>query len=368
MKIKKRSSNRKKIISDKRIDALFFVIEWLIFIGFCVLATIFVKDVWIQYHAKETFMAQSLVPIRKLPTIVLCLESPFSNWIYGDGFIKIQVGNYTDYKTLKEHKTIHFEETDESYDLEQVSTECFKLNGSIKTGPEQIQFIRFVRVKIESKEIPDAMKVFFTSEENSYGIYRNSWLDGDVFEKILYPGHIAYINLKPVEYVYLEQEGHCSSKTFIEQWLPHLLAANFSSGKCPSPKRCSPFSYFVSNDIPSCGWGNDNAKSRGCANKALYNSYKTFRKKVGHKRPCHVLEYLGRTTFEKKSYAEKYFVFKMEFSPPNMITYYQERLVFDFIGMLGSIGGTLGMFIGFSFSGVISVLLTFTKTKLKCFF
>ena len=76
MNIKKRSTIQKKVTSEKRIDALFFMIEWLIFIAFCILAALFVKDVWHQYHAKETFMAQSLLPIRRLPSIVLCLESP----------------------------------------------------------------------------------------------------------------------------------------------------------------------------------------------------------------------------------------------------------------------------------------------------
>ena len=35
----------------------------------------------------------------------------------------------------------------------------------------------------------------------------------------------------------------------------------------------------------------------------------------------------------------------------------KEYLIHDFIGMLGSIGGTLGIFIGFSFLGIISSML-----------
>ena len=34
----------------------------------------------------------------------------------------------------------------------------------------------------------------------------------------------------------------------------------------------------------------------------------------------------------------------------------QEYLVHDFVGMLGSIGGTLGLFLGFSFSGILSFI------------
>ena len=41
----------------------------------------------------------------------------------------------------------------------------------------------------------------------------------------------------------------------------------------------------------------------------------------------------------------------------NTIKVEEEYLIHDFVGMLGSIGGTLGLFIGFSFLGGISFLL-----------
>ena len=42
---------------------------------------------------------------------------------------------------------------------------------------------------------------------------------------------------------------------------------------------------------------------------------------------------------------------------------YEEYLIFDAIGMIGSVGGTLGMFIGFSMIGVISWIFRHLK---KC--
>ena len=39
----------------------------------------------------------------------------------------------------------------------------------------------------------------------------------------------------------------------------------------------------------------------------------------------------------------------------------EEYLVQDFVGMLGSIGGTLGLFVGFSFLGGISSILHYLK-------
>ena len=56
------------------------------------------------------------------------------------------------------------------------------------------------------------------------------------------------------------------------------------------------------------------------------------------------------------------------FAQPEMTIKYKERLVFDMTGMVGSVGGTLGMCIGFSFSGITSTLLGFMKTKVESYF
>ena len=41
----------------------------------------------------------------------------------------------------------------------------------------------------------------------------------------------------------------------------------------------------------------------------------------------------------------------------NSTTVYEEYLIYDAISMIGSVGGTLGMCIGFSFTGIISFLM-----------
>ena len=42
------------------------------------------------------------------------------------------------------------------------------------------------------------------------------------------------------------------------------------------------------------------------------------------------------------------------FANPGKVTVNTEYLLYDFISTLGNVGGTLGLFIGFSFSGLIS--------------
>ena len=55
----------------------------------------------------------------------------------------------------------------------------------------------------------------------------------------------------------------------------------------------------------------------------------------------------------KKNWAN----FAYEIDPPEEVTVFQEYVVYDAIGIIGSVGGTLGMFIGFSFTGFISSLI-----------
>ena len=53
------------------------------------------------------------------------------------------------------------------------------------------------------------------------------------------------------------------------------------------------------------------------------------------------------------------------FAQPEKIIEYKERLVFDVPGMVGSVGGTLGMCIGFSFSGITSIVFEFIRAKIN---
>ena len=66
----------------------------------------------------------------------------------------------------------------------------------------------------------------------------------------------------------------------------------------------------------------------------------------------------------KKNWAN----FAYEIDPPEEVTVFQEYVVYDTIGMIGSVGGTLGMFIGFSFTGFISSIINglskFVKSKI----
>ena len=77
---------------------------------------------------------------------------------------------------------------------------------------------------------------------------------------------------------------------------------------------------------------------------------------------CTVEEYEGRVDFEDMR-PEEISIFQLIFrySPPYKVLVTQEYLIYDSIGMIGSVGGTLGMFIGFSFYDVVARMANFFR-------
>ena len=53
------------------------------------------------------------------------------------------------------------------------------------------------------------------------------------------------------------------------------------------------------------------------------------------------------------------------FTPPYMEMVYDEYLLFDFLGLISSVGGTLGIFIGFSFIAIISSFLSYLLSMIN---
>ena len=68
--------------------------------------------------------------------------------------------------------------------------------------------------------------------------------------------------------------------------------------------------------------------------------------------------------FEQEPYACTHsYVLGFRYENPGKVSIHTEYLLYDFISTLGNVGGTLGLFVGFSFSGLISFLLNaFIKT------
>ena len=55
--------------------------------------------------------------------------------------------------------------------------------------------------------------------------------------------------------------------------------------------------------------------------------------------------------------------FRYRFAPPHTEKIFKEYLIYDIVNMVGSVGGNLGMWIGFSFTGIISHLMKMIRDR-----
>ena len=142
--------------------------EWSLFIVFSVLAALFVKDVWVQFQAKETFMGQSLEPMTKLPSLTICTRPSWSHsWSYSEGIIKINTFINRTWKTLKENEILYYDSYGSGIVLYQISDDCFwlRLIPGSKIDRRLSRPIRGTKVTFRPKALNFKMDLntFFTS-------------------------------------------------------------------------------------------------------------------------------------------------------------------------------------------------------------
>ena len=83
---------------------------------------------------------------------------------------------------------------------------------------------------------------------------------------------------------------------------------------------------------------------------------------------CTIQEYSGEIDYiESKTEAKvenNTFAASFRFAAPFTMFSYEEYLIYDFNGLVGSVGGTLGIFIGFNFYETIARMIDILKNTI----
>ena len=215
---------------------------------------------------------------------------------------------------LNAGKVYEVESGSETVQVEQIRVRCFKVNSTLKTSFKDGDF-RKIRIDLRKakKSMPKSVRMFITSEGNSYGIFNYEWWDGKFIEESVDMGKWIKLALEPKEYRYLEGRGRCSNTSNFEHWGAALINANFSS----CPRKCSSVK-FSSDVIPFCGVKSDDFEARNCAHKILVDHWNQFQIKEGYERPCRILDYVG-LKMNEGNMKNKYSIFlNYQFAPPLM--------------------------------------------------
>ena len=350
----------------------FTLLKWILFFGLFYCSLIFTWDVVVKYNSKETLFIQNEGKTALLPVITICFSETGINWKNQPDF-NITYWNNAD-------KSINF-------NLQPIYTLmwgiCYQINaGKYKSLQNQLYQIKIKTVK---KVFP-TMEFYFTSEKNSYGITYYDWREGESFKVDLNESNYKTVDFNVENRNYLKSVSLCNDQSFYECLESKIPLADFSNCSTNQnsklfDKICIPTSLpnKNGNNYPICTVA---IQDLGCADYenevqcAQYNCSATIVKNVIYNtsnyqnscpKSCETLQYSGNVVFEKKDYYLNEGEATLEFKFAN-INVYREYLIFDTIGMIGSVGGTLGLFIGFSFSNILTILIGYLQKFLMHLF
>ena len=95
-----------------------------------------------------------------------------------------------------------------------------------------------------------------------------------------------------------------------------------------------------------------------CLNQKQFKQYSVIAHEAG-------IDY--ENALESNLGAERILQFLIR-STSNKANIFEEVLIFDFLGVVGAIGGSLGLFVGFSFFGYVTPVLDIIFSKVVPFF
>ena len=232
-------------MENTTIEKISKALEWFTFLVMIIAAALFVQDSFQNYHSKATGIKVLSKKVEDYisPTVTLCfkpykkssilqefgLDWPilFQNMSYKIGrdfnltvwFNSMNIGGTSDEITIND--IILTGKVSELIELEEMITPtagiCYSLTPKNKIGKGEANLfqIKFAD-SLPIEDVPKKMKVIFTSKQNSYGVFTNSWKDGQVYsffidsEKKDY--NFAY--LKSSQHEKLEISSGCTKDDF----------------------------------------------------------------------------------------------------------------------------------------------------------
>ena len=215
------------------------------------------------------------------------------------------------------------------------------------------------------EEILPSVELFQSSEENSNGVIMDSWEDGKVFALYAEKNTDFYPIIRPEKYIYDKSKAKCRTESFYECYTSVIVSTKFEKyGNCS--RKCIPAAlpYLGSLNIPICKTKEDHDCNLNLLDKYLEEITIEMCPKA-----CSVLQYsetviMGdRHKMFRPNGSDYLRRFSYELGKLQNVIVHEEYLIYDFIGVIGSAGGTLGLFIGFSFINVIDSIVSFLKTR-----
>ena len=195
--------------------------------------------------------------------------------------------------------------------------------------------------------------IALSSTNNSYcGFgFSGTDFDGEITDVHAKAGEIKWMKIKPEKYIFIKDNEKCRDEPYNDIFVKRVEQLMIE--KCPAV--CRHADFWICNPklkdvLPIC----KDDKTKKCFDEI----FKLVKPGVTIK-PCTKLQY----HFKEASYYQTPFDqidFVVQFVPA-MVVVKEEYLIFDMIAMISSIGGTLGLCIGFSFREIAGLMLKYLE-------
>ena len=317
-------------------------------------------DVIGKFEAKGTNYLIYDEKITEFPTIVTYLWPPKPNLIYARDFnITFQAIGYSVGINLTDGKNI-VPGTGLIVDFHEMGMSFFqsKLTANNFLPHMQLDYSLTYSFENESTMARSQAAISFTTENNTLTCHGGIYFDGDVDPLSSDLGQDNYIVISPVKFIYSKQQRKCRQSPYGSKIVEFFEKNYFEN--CSNP--CRPEHFLdtcealtqskLTKQLPVCKKDED---------LACFSNIVTTARETILEQPCTKLSYRYKNS---AYYSERLKVvhFKMNYANPHKVIVNKEYLVYDLVGMISSIGGTLGLCIGFSFSQLANTLMRCLKT------
>ena len=359
--------------AKKAAKAICLLSKFTIFILLTVVSVLISKEVFEQYASKDTAFKKSQEPISEDESITLVVALwPLKNmnypsnvpnqakeqWELGKDFT-LSFG-VTEYRTAKERITLKEGDGNLKINHSQIGQVSFqkilgKWGYGYKISANLIHvkkpFDPFVNVEfskdILDKDVPK-VDLYLSSEPNSYGFSLFSYQDGQQLLLSNVKGFLL-VETKQKKIVKLKSSLTCQKESYYECFHSKLILEDYSS----CPRKCFAISTPM-NATPICETTEEFQCAYEVAMKVANDNSSTKCLPA-----CTEMDLSITNSYQEdleKPNAGRNVTLRCVMSDDTM-TVEKEYLINDFVKMLGSIGGTLGMCIGFSFLGMATMIL-----------
>ena len=347
----------------------------------------FMNDVWIKFKKKDTTFKEYEDQLTELPATVLCFQPMAKESVLKDYNVSIydldNMANLDKFPKLWKDflNEVHFKlnrdftialrgydelkegvnpiQLDNSRNTTITVSElftlwygfCYLIRLSYTFKNQWIFTLTFNNKTLERNDIPTP-QLYITSEENALGVLGMNWIYGTELRWSPKDKETGY-KVTPIKRKTLSLKSHCNMNSNSNCIFELIKQSNITCNKT-----CLPIKFPNMNIIPMPGCEeNFTIEEFNCMkwglHKALFYNASFF-----CERHCNTIEYRGKKSFAFKYYGSSKYSLEWRFILDSAKVLVQEEyLVYDSTGIVGAIGGTLGLFVGFSFREVANFLI-----------